>query len=90
MKVARWLEEKLDGMDLEMLREMVELLKGEVRVRDEELAYAEEELRTLRADKERLDWLGVRTGHAQNLFQAWFKCGVGADIRSEIDKAKVE
>ena len=64
------------------------LVKREVLKRRGQVADLEAELLTLRADKERLDWLGVRTGHAQNLFQAWFKCGVGADIRSEIDAEK--
>ena len=51
---ADWLEESTKGMELEIMAERLVIWEGEVRVRDEELAYAEEELRTLREDKERL------------------------------------
>jgi len=37
------------------MAERLVIEEGEVRVRDEELAYAEEELRTLRADEGRID-----------------------------------
>lgn len=53
-----WLEERATRLKVEIeLREKVGIWQAEVLVRDGELAYLEAELRTLRADKERLDWL---------------------------------
>lgn len=73
---------------IESLEAELRTLRADYEQMEGHLTRQRDQIQTLRADKERLDWLGVRTGHAQNLFQAWFKCGVGADIRSEIDAVK--
>lgn len=54
-EIAEWLAETTKGMELEMMAERLVIWEGEVRVRDEELAYAEAELRTLREDKATLE-----------------------------------